>query len=156
MNSKKTRLFLWISLSFVALSFVTLLVKIALLYCEFKATSSTLSPNDLIHFEYGFVLELFAYVLFGMSALLLELCGIWSIYRILKLQPRNAAKICLLISAILSFSAFAFQALMLSGVLNFTADSGSVKLQEILLLLTGLPIAIVSFVLGSIPVKQDD
>ena len=78
MNSKKPRLFLWISLSFVALSFVTLLVKIALLYCEFKATSSTLSPNDLIHFEYGFVLELFAYVLFGIPALLLELCGFFT------------------------------------------------------------------------------
>lgn len=57
MNSKKPRLFLWISLSFVALSFVALLVKIALLYCEFKATSSTLSPNDLIHFEYVFFLS---------------------------------------------------------------------------------------------------
>ena len=155
MNSKKPRLFLWISLSFVALSFVTLLVKIALLYCEFKATSSTLSPNDLIHFEYGFVLELFAYVLFGIPALLLELCGIRSVYRILKYRPRNTAIIRLLISAILSFCAFAFQALMLSGVLNFTADSGSVKLQEILLLLTGLPIAIVSFVLGSIPAGHD-
>ena len=155
MNNKKPRLFLWISLSFVALSFVTLLVKIALLYCEFKATSSTLSPNDLIHFEYGFVLELFACVLFGIPTLLLELCGIRSVYRILKYRPRNTAKIRLLISAILSFSAFAFQALMLAGVLNFTADSGSVKLQEILLLLTGLPIAIVSFVLGSIPAGHD-
>ena len=156
MNNKKSHLFLWISLSLFALSFVTLLVKIALLYCKFKATSSTLSPNDLIHFEYGFVLELFAYVLFGIPALLLELCGIQSVYRILKYRPRNTAKIRLLISAILSFSAFAFQALMLSGVLNFTADSGSLKQQQILLLLTGLPIVIISFVLGSIPIKQNN
>ena len=156
MNSKKPRLFLWISLSFVALSFVTLLVKIALLYCEFKAMSSTLSLNDLIHFEYGFVLELFAYVLFGIPALLLELCGIRSVYRILKYQPRGAVKICLLIAAILSFSAFVFQALMFAGVLDFTQDSGSLKLQETVLLLTGLPVVLVSFVLGSIPVKQDD
>ena len=155
MNTKKSRLFLWISLALFALSLVVFFAGIALSYYNFKATSSTLSPNDLIHFEYGFVLELFAYVLFGIPALLLELCGIRSVYRILKYRPRNAAKICLLISAILSFSAFAFQALMLSGVLNFTADSGSVKLQEILLLLTGLPIAIVSFVLGSIPAGHD-
>ena len=156
MNTKKSRLFLWISLALFALSLVVFFAGIALSYYNFKATSSTLSPNDLIHFEYVFVLELFAYVLFGIPALLLELCGIRSVYRILKYRPRNTAIICLLISAILSFSAFAFQALMLSGVLNFTTDSGSVKLQEILLLLTGLPVVIVSFVLGSIPIKQNN
>ena len=120
---------------------------IALLYCDFKATSSTLSPNDLIHFEYGFVIELFAYVLFGIPALLLELSGIRSVYRILKYQPRGAVKICLLIAAILSFSAFLFQALMFTGVLDFTQDSGSLKLQQTVLLLTGLPVVLVSFVL---------
>ncbi len=154
MHNKKSRLFLWISLSFFALSLVVFFVKIALLYYDFKATSSTLSPNDLIHFEYAFVMELFAYILFGMPALLLELSGIRSVYRILKHQPRDAVRICLLISAILSFSAFVFQTLMFAGVLDFTQDSGSIKLQETFLLLTGLPVVIVSFVLGSIPIKQ--
>lgn len=156
MSTKKSRLFLWISLSLFALSLIAFFVKIALLYGDFKATSSTLSPNDLIHFQYAFVIELFAYVLFGMSTLLLELFGIRSVYRILKHRPRGAAKICLLIAAILSFSAFVFQALMFAGVLDFTQDSGSLKLQETVLLLTGLPVVLVSFVLGSIPVKQDD
>ena len=156
MRNKKSRLFLWISLSLFALSLIAFFVMIALLYLDFKTTSSTLSPNDLVHFEYGFVIELFAYVLFGIPALLLELCGIRSVYRILKYQLRDAVKICLLIAAILSFSAFVFQALMFAGVLDFTQDSGSLKLQETVLLLTGLPVVIVSFVLGSMPVKQDD
>ena len=156
MSTKKSRLFLWISLSLFALSLVAFFVMIALLYGDFKATSSTLSPNDLVHFEYGFVIELFAYVLFGMSALLLELSGIRSVYRILKHRPHGAVKICLLIAAILSFSAFVFQVLMFTGVLDFTQDSGSLKLQQTVLLLTGLPVVLVSFVLGSIPVKQDD
>ena len=155
MCNKKSRLFLWIGSSFFALSLVLFFVKMALLYYDFKATSSTLSPNDLVHFEYGLVIELFAYVLFAVPALLLELCGIRSVYRILKYRPRNAAKIRLLISAILSFSAFAFQALMFAGVLDFTRDSGSLKLQETVLLLTGLPVVIVSLVLGSMPVKQN-
>ena len=156
MRNKKSRLFLWISLSLFALSLIAFFVKIALLYGDFKATSSTLSPNDLIHFQYAFVIELFAYVLFGIPALLLELCGIRSVYRILKYQPRGAVKICLLIAAILSFSAFVFQALMFAGVLDFTQDSGSLKLQETVLLLTGWPVVIVSFVLGSMPVRQND
>lgn len=152
--NKKSRLFLWISLSLFALSLVAFFVKIALSYYDFKAASSALSPNDLIHFEYGFVIELFAYVLFGTPALLLELCCIGSVYRILKHRPRDAVRIRLLIAAILSFSAFVFQALMFAGVLDFTQDSGSLKLQETVLLLTGLPVAIASFVLGYTPAKQ--
>lgn len=156
MNSKKTSIFLWISFSFFALSLVVFFVKIALLYYEFKTTSSTLSPNDFIRFEYNFVIESFAYIMFGMPTLLLELSGIMSVYRILKHQPRDAVRICLLISAILSFSAFVFQALMFAGVLDFTKDSGSIKLQETVLLLTGWPVVIVSFVLGSIRKKQNN
>lgn len=156
MNNKKSRLFLRISLAVFALTLILFFVKMAVGYSEFKTTSSNLSPNDLIQFEYAFVIELFAYLFFGTPALLLEICGIRSVYRILKHQPRGGAKICLLIAAILSFSAFVFQALMFAGVLDFSQDSGSLKLQETVLLLTGLPVVIVSFVLGSIPVKQDD
>lgn len=154
MDNKKSRLFLWIGLSVFALSLVAFFAKAALLYDDFKATSSTLSPNDLIHFEYSFVIELFAYVLFRMPALLLELSVIRSVYRILKYRPRGAAGICLLIAATLSFSAFVFQALLFAGVLDFTKDSGSIKLQETVLLLTGLPVVIISFVLGSVPIKR--
>lgn len=156
MNTKKSRVFLWISLSFFALSLVVFFVKIVLLYYDFKATSSTLSPNDLIHFEYGFVIELFAHILLGIPSLLSELSCIRSVYRILKYQPRDTVRIRLLISAILSFFAFVFQVLMFVGVLDFTKDSGSLKLQETVLLLTGWPVVIVTFVLGTIPIKQNN
>lgn len=153
---KKSRSFLWICLAFFALSLVIFLVEILLLYYEFKTTSSTLSPNDLIRFEYNFVIELFAYIMFGIPALLLELSGIRSVYRILEHQTPDAVRICLLISAILSFSALVFLVLMFTGVLDFTKESGSVKLQETVLLLTGWPIVIVSFVLGINRKKRDD
>lgn len=150
---KKTSIFLWSSLSVFALSLIAFFVKIALLYYDFKTATPALSPNDLISFEYNFVIELFAYILFGIPALLLELSGIRHTYRILKYKPHGASKICLLISAILSFSAFVFQVLMFTGILDFTQDSGSIKLQETVLLLTGLPVVIISFVLG-IPPKN--
>ena len=156
MNNKKSRLFLRISLAVFALTLILFFVKMAVGYSEFKATSSNLSSNDLIQFEYAFVIELFAYLFFGTPALLLEICGIRSVYRILKHQPRGGAKICWLISAILSFSAFVFLMLLLTGVLDLVNDSGSLKLQQTVLLLTGWPVVIVSFVLGSMPVKQDD
>jgi hypothetical protein len=156
MKTKKSSIFLWSSLSVFALSLIAFFVKIALLYYDFKTTTPALSPNDIIRFEYNFVIELFAYILFGTPALLLELSGIRSTYRILKYNPHGACRICLLISAILSFSAFVFQTLMLAGVLDFTKDSGSLKLQETVLLLTGWPVVIVSFLLGINRKKQDN
>ena len=149
---KKYRIFLWLSLSFFALFLVIFFVKIILLYYEFK-TSSALSPGDFIDFEYGFVIELFAYIIFGIPALLLELSHIRSVYRILKYEPYGVIRICWLISAIMSFSAFVFQILMFTGILDFTKESGSLKSQETVLFLTGLPVVIVSLVLGSISKK---
>ena len=156
MKSKKASIFLWSSLSFFALSLIVFFVKIALLYYEFQTTSSTLSPSDFIRFEYNFVVKLFAYIIFGIPSLLLELSGIRSVYRIIKYNPHGVYRTCLLISAILSFSAFVFQTLMFSGLLDFTNDSGSIKLQETVLLLTSWPVVIVSFGLGINRKKQDD
>ena len=147
---KKSRLFLWISLVFFALSLVIFLAKMVLGYYEFNTTASTLSPNDLIKFEYAFVIEMFAYIMIGIPFLLTELSCIRSVYRILKWEPQGIIRICWLLSAVMAFSALIFQTLMFTGVLDFTKESGSIKLQETILFLTGWPIVIVSFVLGSI------
>lgn len=154
MKTKKHRLFLWISLAFFALSLVIFLMEIVLLYYEFKTTSTTLSPNDLIRFEYDFVIKCFAYTIFGVPALLLELSCIRSVYQILKHKPYGTIRICWLISAILSFSAFVFQVLMFTGVLDFTKETGSTKLQETVLLLTEWPIFIATLILGGIPIRK--
>lgn len=156
MKTKKHRLFLWISLVFFTISFVIFWVGIGLSYHEFKTTSATLSPNDLIRFEYAFVIELFAYIMCGIPALLVELSCIRSVYRILKYEPHGTDRICWLISAILSFSAFVFHVLVFTGVLNFTKESGSIALQETVLLLTEWPVVILSFILCSMRKKQDD
>ena len=149
MKTKKYQLFLWIGLAFFALSFVLFLLEAVLLYYDFKTISSTLSPNDVIRFEYNFVIELFAYIMFGVPILLLELSCIRSVYRILKYKPLGTIRICWLISAILSFLAFVFQTLLFVGILDFTKDSGSIKFQETFLLLTGWPVVIISFILGT-------
>lgn len=150
MKSKKTLIFLWSSLSVFALSLIVFFVKIALLYHDWKVKAPTLSPA-----EYDFAFDLFVYMFFGIPALLLEFSGIRSTYRILKYNPHGACGMRLLISAILSFSAFVFQLLIFTGALDFIRGSGSVKLQETVLLLTGLPVVIISFVLGRIPIKHN-
>lgn len=129
-KSEKTSIFLWISLCFFALSLLVFFVKIVLLYYEFKTTSSILSLDDFIRFKYNFVIELFAYIMFILPALLLGLSSTRSVYRILKYNPHSVSRTCLLISANLSFSAFVFQALMFASVLYFTQNSSSIKLQK--------------------------
>ena len=117
-------------LVFFALSLLVFFVKIVLLYYEFKTTSSILSLDDFIRFKYNFVIELFAYIMFRLPALLLGLSSTRSVYRILKYNPQSVSRTCLLISANLSFSAFVFQALMFASVLYFTQNSSSIKLQK--------------------------
>lgn len=157
MKAKNTSIFLWTSLSFFVLSLIVFFVKIALLYYEFQTTSSTstLSPFDFIEFEDNFVIELFAYIMFGIPALLLELSFIRSVYKILKRSPKGCARICYLLSAILSFSALVFQCLIHVELIAIVFYDGRNITAEILLC-TQLPIFIVSFILGSIPIKHDD
>ena len=107
-------------LNIFALSFVLFCVNLGLLYNEFKASSSTLSPNDVVRFEYNFVIEAFAYIMFGTPALLIELSCIRSIYRILKYKAFGITRIYWMVSAILSFFSFVFLLLMFTGVLDFT------------------------------------
>ncbi len=151
MKARKHQLFLWISFALFALSFMFFLVKIVVLYNEFKATSSTLSPS-----EYAFGIDLFAYVFFGTPALLMELSCIRSVYKLLRYEPSGKVKVCYFISAIITLAAFVFQYLIFFGTVDFSYGPGRVKLQENVLLLTGWPVIIVSFILGSIPMKRTE
>lgn len=72
MKIKKHRLFLWISLTFFALTLVLFITKGILLYHEFQSTSSALTPNDVIKFEYNFVVELYAYITFWISIFIIS------------------------------------------------------------------------------------
>lgn len=151
MKVRKHQSFLWISFALFALSFIIFLVKIAVLYNEFKATSSTLSPS-----EYAFGIDLFAYLFFGTPVLLMELSCIRSVYKLLKYEPSGKVKVCYIISAIIALVAFVFQCLIFFDAIDFSYGPGKVKLQENVLLLTGWPVILVSFILGSIPMNRTE
>ena len=149
MNNKKARLFLWISLAVFALSAVAVLISSIELYYELLVYPP---PNDPSReFMPGF--ELFVYIFIMVPALAIELFCIRSVYKILKHEPKGIIKICYLISAILSFSEFVFQCLIFAGLINLENMGNIPNFTATVLIFTQWPVFILSFVLGSIPIK---
>ena len=143
MNNKKARLFLWISLAVFALSAVAVLISSIELYYELLVYPP---PNDPSReFMPGF--ELFIYIFIMIPALAIELSCIRSVYKILKHEPKGIVKIFYWISAILSFSTFVFLCL------TFTRVISNARAADVLFIIQP-PVFLVSFVLGSIPIKH--
>ena len=79
-----------------------------------------------------------------------ELSFIRSVYKILKYRPKGKTKLCYIISSVTAFSAIAFLIVSISFKLF---DTGS-NLTATVLLVAEWTAFILSFVLGSIPIKQ--
>ena len=100
-------------------------------------------------------MSLFFSMFFTIAVLGSELSFVRSVYKMLKHKPRRWIGICLLVSAILAFSSVAFYCLVVLKVFNFVSASGRDYTGDIYLL-TFWPSFLVSFALGSVPVKQND
>ncbi len=155
MKTKKHRWFLWCSLVFWGISVVIFLTEIVLSYYELKTMCQTLSPNDIIRFEYSFVIAVFGYIVVVFPVLLVELSCIRSVYKILKYEPKGIVKICYIVSAAMAFAAFVFFCLVAAGVVDLVDESGDAGLQHNMLLITEWPVFIISFILGSIRKRKD-
>ncbi len=152
MKNKKSRLFLWISLAFFALTLIAFLICIIITYFQIKAYFP--DDPDMVINEFG--LAVFVYMLLMFPSLAVELSCIRSVYKTIKHNPRGIIKVCYLISAILSFSAFALQFLIYVGVIDLVLESGDARIEQAVLFWTEWPVFIVSFALGSLPVKRKD
>ena len=153
MKVRKHRLFLWVGLALFVAYLAVYLVGFGSLY---QAELPTVSPGDRKLFGFANLIDdMFAYVVLVGPSLLVELSCIRSIYRILKYEPKGLVRICWLLSAVLSFSAFVFQILVFTGVVDLLEGRTNVALLGYSLLLTGIPVAIVSFLLCSSHKKQD-
>ncbi len=150
MNKKKHKIFLWISLAFFVLSVIAVLAPLIESYFELKdAFLNEPVKND---HKWGdqsdWLIIVSVFLIF--PAFPVELSCIRSVYKILKYEPKGVVKVCYVVSAVLSLSAFVFQCLVFSGVIDLVDESGSPRLYEGLLLLTEWPVFIISFILGSI------
>ena len=105
--------------------------------------------------RFGLELSLFFGVFFTIGALGTELSFIRSVYKMLKHKPKKWIGICYLVSAVLAFLSIAFYCLVVLKVFNFASASGRDYTGDVYLL-TFWPSFLVSFALGSVPVKQND
>ena len=156
MKVKKHQLFFWVGFALFAASFTAYLVWMGIFVYGFHVESPTLSPDEQVDFGMDFSFLMVWYIGLVGPSLLVELSCIRSIYRILKYEPKGIIRICWLISAVLSFFAFVFQILVFRGVVDLTSGRTTVSLKVNSLLLTEIPVAIVSFLLCSIHKKQNN
>ena len=147
MNNKKLKIFLCIALIFFTLTVVLTVNDLQMEYYQIKSDFSddykilTHSTAVLYAVAIVFVFPIFA----------VELSCIRSVYKLLKYNPCGVIKVCYLISAILSFLSFTLYCLIHLKIVGFKTG-----VRESVLLVIEWPIFIVSFILGSIPIKHND
>lgn len=151
MKVKKHTIFLFISLAV----FVVSAVIVVIYFCEAKADlDSILSENNDTQFRTGAEESFFWGIFFAGSILGTELSFIRSVYKILKYKPNKWVGICYIISAFLAVLAVLFYCFAVFGKFNFVSADGRDYTGDIYLF-TFWPAFIVSFALGSLPIKHD-
>ena len=152
MKSRKHTIFLIISLAV----FVASVIAVIIYYCEAvtelnRILSDVTDTQERVGLEEG----LFWSCFFIVAVLGAELSFVRSIYKMLKHKPRKWIGVCYLVSAFLAFLSVAFYCLVVLEVFNFASASGRDYTGDVYLL-TFWPSFLVSFALGSLPVKQND
>ena len=151
MKSRKHTIFLMISL----VAFVASVTAITIYYCEaITELNRILSEVEDTQFRVGLEEGLVWSIFFTVAVLGAELSFVRSVYKMLKHKPRKWIGICYLVSAVLAVLSVAFYCLVVLEVFNFTSASGRDYTGDVYLL-TFWPSFLVSFALGSLPVKQN-
>ena len=145
MNNKKAKIFLCIGLICFLLTTIGVIIYNKLEYDRIQEVYA----NDWYEIKIQNAMRLLMLCWVIIPGLLAELSGI-STYKLLKYKPKGDVKICYLISASLAFLAIAVVLLCYIGVLIINADDFFLEIMVI----TMWPSFIISFILGSIPIKH--
>lgn len=151
MKNKKSRLFLWISFTLFALSIIAVISSMIVSYYNVK----TDFPNDDRRVTEELVAIAFVDMWMAIPSLGSELSFIRSVYKILKHEPKGCVKTCYIISSLLAFLAFTFFHLFCFRLISFVGEDGY-NYAPTVLFFTQWTTYILSFILGSVPIKHDD
>ena len=146
--NKKLRLFLFISFILFVLSIIAFICNMILSYYKVKTNFT----NDDMRLNDEVIAIVFVSIWMIFPCLGSELSLIRSIYKILKHKPNGYVKLCYILSASLAFFAFTFQWLSSAGLIRFVDMDGYNYTADVLLFIEW-PLFIISFILGSIPIK---
>lgn len=151
MKSKKHTMFLFISLAV----FVASAIMAVIYHCEAKSElDRLLSEVTDTQLMVGLELSLFWSIFFTVGVLGTELSFIRSVYKILKYKPNKLVRICYIISTFWAVLAVAFYCFAILKMFNFVSANGRDYTGDIYLF-TLWPSFIVSFILGSIPIRNN-
>ena len=152
MKSRKHTIFLMTSLAVFAAS----VIAVTIYYCEaITELNRILSEVEDTQFRVGLEAGLVRSIFFTVAVLGAELSFIRSVYKMLKHKPRKLVGICYWGSVFFAFLSIAFYCLVVLKVFNFASVSGRDYSGDVYLL-TFWPWFLISFALGSFPVKQND
>ena len=152
MKSRNHTIFLIISLAV----FVVSVIAVTVYYCKaVTELNRILSEVEDTQFRVGLEEGLVWSIFFTVAVLGAELSFIRSVYKMLKHKPRKLVGICYFISAFFAFLSIAFYCLVVLKVFDFASASGHDYTGDVYLL-TFWPWFLISFALGSLPVKQND
>ena len=157
MNNKKAKIFLRVGLICFVLIAIVIIISIGLAnYREEQSLANAPSRP-----EFGGIIMYIAICIIIIPGLATMLSGIRSTYKLLKYKPQGKVKICYVISASVAFFALAIVGLCHLGLIIIDEINipilrrlyNFIPTTEILFG-TLLPSFIISFILGSIPVKR--
>jgi len=150
MKSKKHTVFLMIGL----VVFVSSVIVATIYCCKAKSyIDSILAKDTDTQLRMGLELSLFWSMFFVFGILGTELSFIRSVYKMLKYKPIKWVRICYIISASLAVLIVAFCCLVALKVFNLVSADGRDYTADIYLF-TVCPSFILSFVLGSVPIRR--
>ena len=149
MKNKKCRFFLFVSFLLFTLSVVAAISSMIVSYYKVK----TGFPGDDTRLTDEVVAIAFVCTWMIIPCWGLELSFIRSVYKMLKYKPNKLVRICYIISASLTVLSFAFY-FAISKIFNFVSADGRDYTGDIFLF-TLWPSFILSFALGSIPIRHN-
>ena len=152
MNNKKAKIFLRVSLICFVLIAIVIIISVRLVYYIEEQSLANTSNRP----EFGGIIMYIAFYTMIIPGLATMLSGIRSTYKILKYKLQGKVKICYLISASVAF--LSLVSVGLCGIGLIIAYEIKIKLNNVfiptMLFASIGPSFIISFILGSIPVKR--
>ena len=152
MKSRKHTIFLVISLAVFLASTIAVTIDYGKAIAELNHLLSEVTDTQE---RYGLEAGLFWSIFITVPVLGAELSFIRSVYKMLKHKPKKSVGICYWGSAFLAFLSIAFYCLVVLKVFNFASASGRDYTADVYLF-TFWPWFLISFALGSFPVKRND
>ena len=151
MSKKCAKIFLWVSLSLMLLSIVPIIITVIMsyrhtqIYFAHDARMLAFELSDLFLSVFFFAPPLFA----------IELSWVRSTYKLLRYKLEGRAKVCCIISSIISFLIAMLQWLVFTSCLDLDDYGTTGSLAKFIILMAGWPVAILSFILSSIRSKEE-